>query len=247
MDLSERRANCARHPWEIARSSFFRRLVAGAVEIGHVERLLDVGGGDGWFAHELLDDLAPAASVTCWDINYTADDLDSALPARVVRTTERPDGVFQVVLLMDVLEHVEDDRGFLRDTVVPLLGANGTLIVSVPTHPALFSAHDAMLGHYRRYRPAEIQQLLSRNLRIARDGSLFTSLVGPRALQVGVEKVRGERAGERDGIGGWTHGALITKALSTALTVDAGIGLALSRHGRRLPGLSYWAVCRPDR
>lgn len=246
VDLSERGTATARHPWEFARSSFFRRLAADSVDIGTVATLLDIGAGDGWFAHELLAELPGSTSVTCWDINYTSDDLNSLLPDRITRTTDRPDGPFDMVLLMDVLEHIEDDEGFLRDTVVPLLGTGGTLIVSVPAHPRLFSAHDTRLGHHRRYRPRQISGLLRRHLEVVTEGSLFTSLTAARAAQVALERVRGPRVDEQRGVGGWAHGTLVTKAVSTALDTDARLGLALGRRGRQLPGLSYWAVCRPS-
>lgn len=247
VDLSERGEATGRHPWEFARSSFFRRLIGDAADLDRVTALLDIGAGDGWFAQEMLADLPLTASVACWDINYTSDDLNSRLPARITRTSIRPDGPFDVVLLMDVLEHIDDDEGFLAATVVPLLGTASTLIVSVPAHPWLFSAHDTMLGHCRRYRPRQISGLLRRHLDLVTEGSLFTSLTAARAAQVGLEKVRGARVEEQRGIGGWAHGALTTKAVSTALNADARLGFALGRRGYRLPGLSYWAVCRPKR
>lgn len=263
MDLSERRPGPAgagadvggpdtpsgsagtRHPWEVSRCSFFRRLIADSVGLDAVTALLDIGAGDGWFAQEVLADLSPDASVTCWDINYTSDDLNSVLPDRIVRTREQPNGPFDVVLLMDVLEHIENDETFLRDTVVPMLGSKGTLVVSVPAHPRLFTAHDTMLGHHRRYPPTQIQQLLTRSLDVVSSGSLFTALTAVRAAQVVVEKVKGPHPEAQRGIGGWTHGPLLTRAVTSALDADACVGRALSRHQRRLPGLSYWAVCRP--
>jgi len=245
MDLSERSVRTGRHPWEIARSDFFRRLIASSVELQGVSTLLDIGAGDGWFAGELLADLPDSASVTCWDINYTSVDLNSLLSASIERTTTQPSGTFDLVLLMDVLEHIDDDTAFLRDTVVPLLAPEGVLVVSVPAHPRLFTAHDTMLGHHRRYRPAEMRRLLGEHLHIVSDGSLFVSLTALRCLQAIVERVRGPRIETQHGIGGWDHGVRLTNAISASLAADTRIGLAASEHGLHLPGLSYWAVCRP--
>ncbi|MEO7397360.1 MAG: methyltransferase domain-containing protein [Ilumatobacteraceae bacterium] len=247
MDLSERRAQAARHPWEIARSAFFRRLIPDSVDLGAVAAVLDIGAGDGWFAHELLAQLPNTTTVTCWDINYTDDDLDSVLAPRVIRTTVRPTGQFALILLMDVLEHITDDEAFLRNDVVPLLAGDGVLIVSVPAHPRLFTAHDTMLGHHRRYRPNDIRLLLGRHLRIISEGPLFSSLVALRAAQSVIEKVRAAPLDEQRGVGGWSHGSLLTNALVGVLETDARLGRALARRGRNLPGLSYWAVCRPNR
>ncbi len=54
------------------------------------------------------------------------------------------------LLMFEVLEHVEDDLGLLRE-IHTLLGADGRLILSVPAHQARFSRVDEMAGHFRRY------------------------------------------------------------------------------------------------
>lgn len=54
------------------------------------------------------------------------------------------------VLLADVLEHVPDDREFLRD-LLDLLRPGGMVVLTVPAHPFLWSHHDLVLGHLRRY------------------------------------------------------------------------------------------------
>ncbi|MEO6122254.1 MAG: methyltransferase domain-containing protein [Ilumatobacteraceae bacterium] len=250
MDLSERGASAARHPWEHARSTFFRRLIADSVDLAHLERLLDIGAGDGWFAQELLADLPESTSVTCWDTYYTSDDLNALLPPRIERTLARPGGQFGCLLLMDVLEHIEHDEEFLADTVVPLLSDDGVLIFSVPAHPRLFSRHDTALGHHRRYRPAAISALLRRHLDVTSEGSLFSSLTVARLGQVAVERLGHPAAAPSEGehgIGQWEHGSLITKAVTTVLDGDARLARVLARRNRSIPGLSYWAVCRPNR
>lgn len=243
MDLSERGAAATRHPWEVVRAEFFRALIAESVDLTRVERLVDVGAGDGWFAQELLGSLPARARVTCWDIHYTDEDLTAALPARIERTVEPPDGPADLVTLLDVLEHVADDRAFLADAVVPLLGSSGTLIVSVPAHPHLFSAHDEALHHERRYRRRDLLGLLAQHLEITASGPLFTSLLAPRLAQVGLERLG--RRSETRGVGAWHHGRALTGAVTTGLRADVRLGRAAARRRIPLPGLSVWAVCRP--
>ena len=55
-------------------------------------------------------------------------------------------------LLMDVLEHVEDDRGLLTE-VVESLRPGGHILITVPADMRLWSEHDVSHGHYRRYDP----------------------------------------------------------------------------------------------
>lgn len=243
MDLSERGATSTRHPWERVRAEFFRALIADHIDLARVTRLVDVGAGDGWFAHELLGALPANAGVTCWDIHYTDEDLSAVLPPRVGRTTTRPDGSADLVTLLDVLEHVADDRRFLAEEIVPLVGTGGTLVVSVPAHPRLFSAHDTALHHERRYRRGELLERLRPHFDVVETGPLFTSLLAPRAAQVALERI-GHR-GESPGVGAWTHGTGLTRAVTGTLRLDARAGRAAARRGLALPGLSVWAVCRP--
>lgn len=64
-----------------------------------------------------------------------------------------------LVLAMEVLEHIEDDRATLQDWF-RLVRPGGRLIISVPAHPHLFSAEDEMAGHFRRYSKRELQDKL---------------------------------------------------------------------------------------
>lgn len=57
---------------------------------------------------------------------------------------------YDAVLLADVLEHVDDDRGFLED-VVTRLRPGAVLLITVPANQWLFGPHDVALGHRRRY------------------------------------------------------------------------------------------------
>ncbi|MGI8557358.1 MAG: class I SAM-dependent methyltransferase [Solirubrobacteraceae bacterium] len=61
-----------------------------------------------------------------------------------------PDDKFDLAVSLDVLEHLDDDRRALRElrrTVKP----GGTLLVTVPAYPWLWSEHDVVNHHHRRY------------------------------------------------------------------------------------------------
>ena len=60
------------------------------------------------------------------------------------------DASFDTVIMVDVLEHIEDDAGTLR-TLYRLLKPGGKLLIFVPALPVLFGAIDASIGHFRRY------------------------------------------------------------------------------------------------
>ena len=71
-------------------------------------------------------------------------DLSKPPPEEVAGRT------FDTILCLNVLEHVEDDRGALG-RLHDLLRPGGNLILLVPAHGALYGEIDQAIGHYRRY------------------------------------------------------------------------------------------------
>ena len=249
VDLIERGgAGSTRHPWEIARAEFFLQLL-GRHDLLDRRTWLDVGAGDGWFAAQLRQLLPEAATIMCWDINYTQEDLDEL--ADVVGITfvaERPAGRFETILMLDVVEHAEDDAALVGSVVSDLLDDGGSVLVSVPAYESLYSAHDRALRHRRRYSPAQCRGLLEQaGLRVVASGGLFLSLLPPRAVQVLAERARSRRLKPRHGVAEWRRGRVFTRAATRALRLDARLSLRLSERGVALPGLSYWALCRLPR
>ena len=249
MDLSEVSTSIAcRHPWESVRFRFFRDRLRDAGVLDRPVRVLDVGAGDGWFAARLLDELPPGSAVTCWDSGYESsadsaraiEDRDPRLRCTVSRPTDR----FDLVLLLDVLEHVSDDGGFLRSIVDGNLASGGRALVSVPAWPVLFGAHDRNLRHVRRYAPRVAADLLrGAGLPILRRGGLFHTLLAPRALQTVRERLLPGAPAPRHDLGTWRHGPVFTGLVERALSLDAALASAASRAGLELPGLSWWALC----
>jgi len=111
-------------------------------------RVLDVGAGSAIFSKHLLD--GTAESATCVDPAYP-EERSEAYNSGVIRfVREIAPGDADLVLLMDVLEHVDDDVGLIRSS---LAGAapGAFVLISVPAFQSLFSAHDRFLEHRRRY------------------------------------------------------------------------------------------------
>ena len=272
MDLNEVPAAAfRRHPWEIARARFFGKVVAQEIPAQRAVRVLDIGAGDGYLGRSLLGGIPAGSSVTCVDPNYTDAELErfaSPPAAGLSFTRARPDGRFDVILMLDVIEHVADDRAFLAEILDESLAPNGAVVVSVPAWDLLYGKHDLALKHFRRYQPAQCRALLeTAGLRVVHDGGLFHSLLLPRILQRIAEATLGPlRRGGHDGaagaaagaapgaapgvapgvapyLGPWRGGRLLSSALTLALDVDTGLSRRLARVGRALPGLSYWALC----
>ena len=240
-----------RHPWEIARRDLFLGILAGSSRTvaGGSIRVLDVGAGDGWLARGLLPTLPEGSTVTGWDTNYTDGDLESlageSSGATFVR--EAPAGRFDLLLLLDVLEHVANDRGFLGALVRERLTPGAEALISVPAWPSLFGRHDRDMRHERRYAPRECRALLHDcGLTPVLAGGAFHSLLPVRALEIAREKLLGPQRGRPIGIGGWAHGRALTRAAVAALRLDGRFSRAAGGLGWSVPGLSWWALCRKE-
>ena len=246
MDLAERRPEHGqRHPWETARATFYLRLLDRLGVLGTTRRWLDAGAGDAWFTAQLAAVLPEGREVVGWDPYYTPEDLQAPTGEGFVLTAERPQERFDGILLLDVIEHVEDDRGFVRSLVEESLATGGWVLVGVPAYQSLFSAHDRALRHYRRYSPAELRRALEdAGLRIETRGGLFHLLLPARAAMTMRER-RGRQSVSEEGVGAWDGGPRRTRAIVAALELEGRLSLAWA--GRRLPpvpGLSTWAFCR---
>ncbi|HEX3431017.1 MAG TPA: methyltransferase domain-containing protein [Rhizomicrobium sp.] len=112
-------------------------------------RVLDIGAGSAVFSKHLLEN--GAQSAVCVDPAYSSEAAESYFgkPIHYVRDVE-PCGA-DLVLLMDVLEHVDDDVGLIRASMKGAV-PGAFAVISVPAFPSLFSAHDRFLDHKRRYR-----------------------------------------------------------------------------------------------
>ena len=71
-----------------------------------------------------------------------------------------PAGAYDCAVLVNVLEHIADDAGALRD-LFRVLKPGGTLLLFVPALPFLFSRLDAFYGHFRRYRRDPLARLVA--------------------------------------------------------------------------------------
>jgi 2-polyprenyl-3-methyl-5-hydroxy-6-metoxy-1,4-benzoquinol methylase len=247
MDLLERTRDLARrHPWEQARADVFVKVLASSGAFSHPVQIIDVGAGDGWIADQVARKVQPGSSVVAWDTNYSAADLAELAadaPSNLRFTEQRPHDPADWLLMLDVVEHVEDDAGFVADLVAANLRPGGFVLASVPAWQALYSSHDAALQHFRRYAPKTFRAVLEQaGLRIVGDGGMFSSLLIPRVIEVLRERRSPRDPAENSGVGAWTGGPTLTAALTAVLRADGAVGQFSGRLGVRLPGLSIWAV-----
>ena len=144
----------ARHWWWRAREEFLLRRFRRIVPPDGGRRILDVGCGDG----VLLDRLGAWGHAEGIEPDATTLGPDAAhrrIHLGPFDATFRPDEPFDLVLFLDVLEHLDDPVASLT-RARELLRRGGRVFVSVPAFPLLWTRHDALNHHRRRYTKATL-------------------------------------------------------------------------------------------
>ncbi len=149
------------HQLDTARDFFWHRLrwraVSRTLPRDRAFRLLDVGAGAGFVGAYLAEELPRAAYCFVEPIRSLEERRYGA--ARNLAAAVSWEGIDYLVLL-DVLEHQQDDMGFLRE-VLPKVPAGARMVLTVPALPLLWSDWDRQLGHYRRYDKPSLRRLLA--------------------------------------------------------------------------------------
>lgn len=138
------------HWWYRGRRRVLRRVI-DQIDLPPNARVLDAGCGSG----RNMVELARLGEVTGVELS----------PASVAVARERgvgevlegtvedlpfPDDSFDFAVCLDVIEHLDEDRPTLRE-LRRVVRPGGWLLVTVPAYPSLWSSHDAINHHRRRY------------------------------------------------------------------------------------------------
>jgi SAM-dependent methyltransferase len=145
------------HPWWHARASLAIALLKNC-GVHPPAGILDVGCGWGVNLQALEKE---GYHTTGLDISRRILDLIDLPERRLIEADlnqDLPDDfeLYPGLLLLDVIEHLDDDKGIIK-RLAPLTLPGGILIVSVPARPDLFSDFDGIQGHRRRYMPETLR------------------------------------------------------------------------------------------
>jgi SAM-dependent methyltransferase len=168
------------HWWFIARRRIVAALIARQAPLKPGARILEVGAGTGSNIAMLQhfgrvdaiepDSAARALASERGGIRVTG----GFLPDEV----EIEDGAYDLIVLLDVLEHIEDDVGSLT-MLSRKLAPGGRMVLTVPAAPWMWSAHDVAHHHKRRYTTKTLRAAFAvAGLRV-RHVSHFNSLLYP--------------------------------------------------------------------
>jgi SAM-dependent methyltransferase len=167
-----------RHWWFVGRRRLVTDLLARTQARG---RILDLGCGTGGVLQHLSPfgdaiglDPAPEAAQYC---------RLRSVPMIVGSGMELPfaDASFDAVLALDVIEHVPDDVALLCEAR-RVLRPGGVLVVTVPALPWLWSAHDDVNHHYRRYTLSTLRGSLRAGGFRPRQISYYNAILLPLAI-----------------------------------------------------------------
>ena len=148
-----------------------RRLIRRLAETVRPKRTLDIGCGSGLITKVLAEASAEVVGV---DVSEEAIAVSRGVLGEAANVQLMVADVFQskgalgdcggsfdLVVLSEVLEHIQDDEGALH-TVWQLLGEKGWLLLTVPGDPKLWNPEDEQAGHVRRYTREELRRKLAK-------------------------------------------------------------------------------------
>jgi SAM-dependent methyltransferase len=122
--------------------------------------MLDAGCGTG----QMLKMLQQRGNAVGLDLSQDAIMFASSRDARnlVLGSVTNPpfaNGTFDIAFALDVIEHVDDDRSILEG-LRELVRPGGALVITVPAFQSLWSDHDKINHHRRRYRRRQMRRIL---------------------------------------------------------------------------------------
>ncbi|MEA2385525.1 MAG: hypothetical protein QOH72_5496 [Solirubrobacteraceae bacterium] len=201
-------------------------------------RLLDAGCGSG----RTMDELARYGRVSGVDLSAEAVATARArghADVCVARVEDLPfaDRTFDAVTCLDVVEHTPDDRATLAE-LLRVTRPGGLLVVTVPAYQALWSWHDEVNRHFRRYDSSSLRAAAgSAGWDVVGDTHFNSLLLAPAAAVRLAQRHR--RAHTRSDLD------VTPSALNGLLELPLRLESRLIGMGRRLPaGLSLLAVLR---
>lgn len=171
------------HWWYVARRRILVDLIRREVQPPADARILEIGCGTG---HNLLAlkefgrveglEIDPAARA------LAAERLDQPIAAAPLpEMTGIETGAYDLIAALDVIEHVEDDAAAIA-AIAARLKPGGKLLMTVPAHQWMWSAHDVANHHQRRYSKVGLRGLLERSPLEIDELGYFNSLLFPLAV-----------------------------------------------------------------
>ncbi len=251
MDISEfsrldNKSSYLRHPWETARKNILHTFLKKSGIAFPIKRIVDIGSGDAFVIHTLLAE-GLAEEYFAIDTAYTVEVIEqlkinnnnSALI--YVQDLDEYFNKYKtdsetLYLCMDVLEHLHDEDVILKHFTQK---NDNYFFFAVPAFQSVFSQHDVLLGHYRRYTLPQLVNVLDKyNFSIKSKGYYFTSLLLFRWVDKLLKKDK------EASIDNWEGSKLKTRIITSVLNIDFFITRMFKKMGIHIKGLSCYCLCK---
>jgi len=186
------------HWWYVARRKVLESLIDRRVRPPAGARILEVGCGTG---HN-LQMLERFGQVDAVEVDRDARTFAEKRLGRKIASARLPAlrgierGAYDLVAALDVVEHIDDDRSTVA-ALASCLKPGGKLLVTVPAHQWMWSAHDELNHHKRRYSKRALRKLIEESpLKLDAIG-YFNSILFPLAVAARLaSKASGKGGGE---------------------------------------------------
>ena len=183
-----------RHWWYRARRRIIADLIRRELRPGPDAQILELGCGTG---HNLAM-LAGFGHVDGLELDDEAREMSARRLGREIMSSPLPeltdvrDRHYDLVGAFDVIEHIDDDQAALA-SIATKLKPGGKFVMTVPAHQWMWTAHDVVNHHKRRYSKRSLRRLIEGSpLKLDRMG-YFNSLLFPLAIaERASSKLRGK-------------------------------------------------------
>jgi len=187
-----------RHWWYRARREIIAELIRREAQLPANAEILELGCGTG---HNLAM-LSGFGHVDGLELDDQARALSEKRLGRKVMSSPLPelaevaDRHYDLIGAFDVIEHIDDDSAAIA-SIAAKLKPGGTFVITVPAHQWMWSAHDVVNHHKRRYSRKSLRALISGSpLKLKRLG-YFNSLLFPLAVaERAASKLRGRESAD---------------------------------------------------
>lgn len=228
-----------RHWWYRARREVLAALIRRVVGPPENARILEIGCGTG---HNLAM-LKQFGDVEALELDEEARVVAEqrlggpVMGAPLPELSGVPEGKYDLVAALDVIEHIDDDEAALA-SVARKLKRGGKLLMTVPAHGWMWSNHDVISHHKRRYSKKSLRRLVDGSPLHLEAIGYFNSLLFPLA----VAQRLASKVTDSKGTGLGIPPAPVNSALERAFAAERGL------IGRvpLPPGLSLFAVASAD-
>lgn len=177
------------HWWWRAREDFLVRLLDRTVGAATSGDVLDFGCGDGLFFPALSRFGVPHGIEPDTSLLDPAGPWRSSISTEPLVHDEKEASRYRLIVALDVLEHIAEPVPIVQE-LARRLQPGGWFVATVPAFNSLWTAHDDLNHHVRRYRIGELEALVrEEGLEVIESRYLFTWVAVAKWMVVRMERV----------------------------------------------------------